>query len=313
MSTPYFSIAIPAYKINFFEECLQSVLQQTFQNYEVIIVNDASPDPIEDIVTKYHDERIVYKRNAIGFGGYNVVGNWMECLNLAKGRYFMCIGDDDCLLPDCLAKYVALIKHYPDYKIYHAGTQIIDEKSEVINLQEPRPPLESAWSMIWHRWFKNRTTVIGDFLFDTVYLKDQGGFIWFPYAWGSDDCTATFIASQSGGIVNMQDYAFLYRQSPKTISSSKSIYKEKIDACNQTKAWYQSFLANIPSNSLDIVYWKVVCQGIDNHFEESYKRMITFDMKANRSIRNILYWLRNGKKYHLSIPAVTLCILHGLR
>ncbi len=309
---PLFSIAVPAFKSNFLHDCVQSVLEQSFRDFELIIVNDASPEPLDDIVSEFHDNRIIYKKNAVGYGGYNVVGNWMECLNLAKGKYFMCIGDDDRLLPDCLDKYVALIEQYPNCKLFHAGTQFINEKSEVINLQEPRPPFESAWSMIWHRWFKNRSLVIGDFLFDTEYLKDQGGFVWFPYAWGSDACTAYKIAANSGGMVNMQDFAFQYRHNAKTISNSKSLFKEKILASFQTKEWYKSFLAEAPSDSLDKVYWRVICNGLEDYFGENHKRMIIFDIKADHSLKNLLFWIKNAKKYQLSIPAVMLCILHGL-
>ena len=309
---PLFSIAVPAFKINFFEECIQSVLQQTYEDFELIIVNDASPDPLEDIVAKYPDPRIIYKKNDVGYGGYNVVGNWMECLKLAKGKYFMCIGDDDRLLPDCLEKYVALIGQYPEYKLYHAGTQLINEDSQIFNLQEPRPSVESAWSMVWHRWFRRRTTYIGDFLFETDYLKQQGGFIWFPYAWGSDQCTVYKIAACTGGIANMQDYAFQYRCSNKTISNTNSISKVKIDACVQAKAWFKEFLSEPPTDQYDIIYWKVLCNGINDYFDEQYKKLITLDIRANRSVGNILYWIRNAGKYHLSVPSVILCILHGL-
>ena len=309
---PLFSIAIPAFKIDFFEECLQSVLRQSYQDFEVIIVNDASPDPLEDVVSKFDDPRIVYKKNEVGFGGYNVCGNWTECLKLARGKYFMCIGDDDKLLPDCLEKYVELIKQYPDFKIYHAGTQFINEKSEIINYQEPRPIVESAWSMIWHRWFKNRSIIIGDFLFQTAFLKEQGGFVWFPYAWGSDECTAFLIAARGGGIANMQDFGFQYRYNDKSISNSRTIYKEKVEACAQKEEWLKSFLREAPKDPVDLIYWEVSCRGIKDHFGESFKRMITLDIKANHSIGTILYWLKTGKKYQVSVPAVILCILHGL-
>lgn len=309
---PLFSIAIPAFKIDFFEECLQSVLQQSYQDFEVIIVNDASPDPLEDVVSKYDDPRIVYKKNEVGFGGYNVCGNWTECLKLATGKYFMCIGDDDKLLPDCLEKYVELIKQYPDFKIYHAGTQFINEKSEIINLQEPRPKVESAWSMIWHRWFLNRSIIIGDFLFQTAFLKEQGGFIWLPYAWGSDECTAFFIAARGCGIANMQDFAFQYRYNDKSISNSRKYHKEKVAAYYQEKEWIESFLVEEPTDPVDRIYWRVICQGVNDYFGVRYKNQVISDIKANHSIGNILYWIRNGKKYQLSIPSIIVCVLHGL-
>ena len=309
--TPFFSIAIPAFKISFFEECLQSVLSQTFQDFEVIIINDASPDPLEDIIAKYPDERVIYKKNDVGYGGYHVIDNWMACLKLAKGNYFMCIGDDDRLLPDCLQKYSSLIRQYPNFKIYHAGTQFINENSEIVSIQEPRPPKESVWSIVWHQWFKHRTILIGDYLFQTDFLRNQGGFVWFPYAWGSDSCTVYHIAACGGGIANMQDFAFQYRINNQSISLSRSLNKQKLIACSQAKEWVKNFLANSPSNPNDIFYWKDLCRGFNDYYDSLYKSLITGDIKANHSIKNIVYWLRHGKKYQLSIPSVILCILHG--
>lgn len=58
-----FSIGIPAYKGVFFEECLNSLLQQNYSDFEIIIVDDASPDNLIQIVEKFQDKRIQYYRN----------------------------------------------------------------------------------------------------------------------------------------------------------------------------------------------------------------------------------------------------------
>ena len=182
-----FSIAIPAFKAAFLGECISSILNQTCPDFELIIVNDHSPEDLDSVVGKFSDSRIQYFKNDIGFGAYNVSKNWDECLKHATGDYFLCLGDDDKLLPDCLEKYNRLIANSPDCKVYHIRTQIIDENSSIISLQENRPSTESALSMVWHRWCAGgRRSWIGDYLFETKALKENGGFIWFPYAWGSE-------------------------------------------------------------------------------------------------------------------------------
>lgn len=55
-----FSITIPAFKAKFLKECIDSVLSQTYKNFEVIIVNDASPEDLTSIVNQYDDPRIRY-------------------------------------------------------------------------------------------------------------------------------------------------------------------------------------------------------------------------------------------------------------
>ncbi len=81
-----FSVTVPAYKAQFLAECIDSILAQTYKNLELIIVNDASPQDLDSIVSKYDDPRIRYYKNEVGFGAEHVVGNWNKCLEYAIGN-----------------------------------------------------------------------------------------------------------------------------------------------------------------------------------------------------------------------------------
>lgn len=304
-----FSITVPAFKRSFLKECLDSVFAQTYNNFEVIVINDNSPENLDDIISQYADSRLFYHKNTVGYGAYNVSNNWNECLNRAHGEFFMCIGDDDKLLPDCLEKYLKLIELYPQYDLYHARTQIIDEASEVIDLQEARPLTESAYSMIWHRWFSARKTFIGDFLFRTEALRTHGGFIWFPFAWGSDEQTVYSMAAKRG-IANMQEFGFQYRINKQTISYSRNNYKGKIEAYRLGKEWHLEFLKNRPSDSIDQVYWKMIVDGLNYHYSDLYRMVIKDDFCYNK-LRNFIYWNSKRKVYGLSRKDILYCFLIG--
>lgn len=310
MNPPKFSIAVPAFKQKFLKECITSILGQTVPDFELIILNDNSPENLEAIISQFTDPRIIYMKNEVGCGAYNVSNNWNECLKVASGEFFMCIGDDDRLLPDCLEKYLKLIQAYPECNIYHAGTQIINESSEVYTLQESRPIRESAYSMIWHRWFSSRKTYIGDFLFKTVTLKNSGGFLWFPYAWGSDEQTVYSIAS-NGGIANMQDYGFQYRVNRQTISYSRDNYKGKIEAHRLGKEWFIRFLKDEPSDSSDRLFWRMIKEGLDYHYSDLYRRILKDDFCYNQ-LRNLHYWRKKRRQYGLSGKDILFCFLLGV-
>lgn len=109
-----FSIGIPAFKSRFLKENIDNILKQTFSDFELIIVNDASPEDIDSIVNGYNDKRIRYYKNETNFGAVNVVDNWNKCLSLAKGEFFLLMGDDDKLMPNCLEEYDKLIKNIPN-------------------------------------------------------------------------------------------------------------------------------------------------------------------------------------------------------
>ena len=268
--TPYFSILIPAFKVSYLKECIESILAQIYKNFEVIIVDDASPYDICSIVSQFNDERIRYYRNEVGFGAYNVVGNWNKCLGFATGDYVICMGDDDMLLPEALAEYVKLIKKYPDLGLYHGLTEFIDENGELLNMQESRPEFESVYSMIWHRWTVRSHQYIGDWCFDTAVLRKNGGFFPLPLAWGSDDISAV-LAAKERGVANTNTLCFLYRKNRQTISMNGSYASIKLDALKQEKKWFEAFfLNNRPQNQVDNLYYMLCMRIKDKRYEDRF-------------------------------------------
>ena len=107
-----FSVTIPAYKAKFLKEAIVSALSQPYKNFELIIVDDDSPENLKAIVDSFSDTRIRYYRNLQNCGAVNVVDNWNICLSYCTGEYVICMGDDDRLLPNCLNEYFGLIVSY---------------------------------------------------------------------------------------------------------------------------------------------------------------------------------------------------------
>lgn len=310
MKIPRFSITIPIYKQQFLKECIDSVLAQTFTDFEVILVNDASPEDIDSIINQYNDNRLQYYKNEKNCGAVNVVDNWNKCLSYAKGEYLICMGDDDKLLPDCLEEYSRLIDKYPNLGIYHAWSEIINEKSEFYSLQASRPEYESVYSLLWNRWDNRKYQFIGDFLFETRTLKANGGFYKLPLAWGTDDISA-LIAAKRKGIANTQKVIFQYRINPHTISSTGNV-KIKMDAIEREKRWYKEFLREIPIEELEYKYYQLCLIMLKLHFQKKQIRTITIDITQN-SIIHILYWLRQKKKYNISIKMIVYAILESIK
>lgn len=295
-----FTIAIPAYKATFLKECIESVLNQSFSDFELLILNDASPENIKNIVDQFSDSRIKYYENEKNVGSVHVVDNWNKCLNLANGKYIICMGDDDKLTRHCLREYESLISKYPKYKVFHARTEIIDEESNFLSLQEARPEIESVYSMIWHRW-KGREQFIGDFLFHTDTLKNDGGFFNLPLAWGADDITG-FIAASHEGIVNSQNILFLYRINKSTITNNGSV-KQKIKAIDLEEKWLNKFLKIIPTCDLDKKFRILLLKEKNKYLIKKKMLTIKFDLLSKGSTR-ILYWILKRKQYGISIKLI---------
>lgn len=94
------SVIMPAYKAKFIKEAINSVLNQTFTDFELIVVNDNSPEDIGSIVNSYTDSRIRYYKNEDNLGAVNLVDSWNKCLSYAVGDYVCLLCDDDIYHPD---------------------------------------------------------------------------------------------------------------------------------------------------------------------------------------------------------------------
>ena len=112
-----FSFVLPAYKSEYLQVAIDSILQQTYIDFELIIVDDASPYHLESIVNQYNDNRIVFHRNKNNIGGKNLVSNWNKCIKYAKGEYVILASDDDIYSPFFLQQVDERIKDYPDVDI----------------------------------------------------------------------------------------------------------------------------------------------------------------------------------------------------
>jgi len=293
----FFSITIPAYKPLFLREAIESCLSQTYTDFELIIVDDASPYDLISIVKQFEDSRVHYYKNKTNCGAINVVDNWNKCLGYCTGKYVICMGDDDRLLPNCLEEYSKLIDKYPNLGVYHAWTEIIDENGSVSDITTARPEYETVYSMLWHRW-KGRMQYIGDFCFDTQQLRNAGGFYKLPLAWSSDEISA-LIAAKESGVANTQTPTFQYRINRFTISNVGNA-DEKLNAIQQSQQWYNQFLQEKPNDNIDNIFWTLINEMFDKHFEMMKYNAIQQDMIGKNMFR-IMYWYKRRKKYNLNL------------
>lgn len=306
-----FSVTIPAYKPDFLDEAVSSVLAQSYGDWELIVVDDASPADLRAIMAPYlADPRVQYYRNEQNYGSVNVVNNWNRCLEYCKGDYVICMGDDDKLLPNCLADYAALIAEYPGLDVYHARTEIIDEHSRFSDVTASRCAYESVYSFIWHRWNGRFLQYVGDFLYKTETLRKNGGFFFLPLAWGSDDVTA-IIAAREKGIANTLQPGFCYRINPATISNAGDIVV-KMQAIQKEEEWIESFLEVEPDDELDRKYWICLRRQRVRHFEKKKGLTIARDLKDHSWVY-VFRWFVRRKRFGLKIRTLVYAIVEALK
>ena len=104
---PLVTVCIPTYNGQaFLRECMDSVLSQTFTDFEIVVVDDHSSDSTVEILEEYRtrDPRIRVSKNPRNLG---LVGNWNRCVELAHGEWIKFVFQDDLVSPTCLEKLVS--------------------------------------------------------------------------------------------------------------------------------------------------------------------------------------------------------------
>lgn len=286
MNNPLFTIAIPVWKTRFLKEAVGSVLNQTIGDFELIIVNDDSPDPVEDVMSCFNDSRIRYFKNDKNIGSVNLVDNWNKCLAYARGKYFVLLGDDDMLEPDFMEVFVALTGEYPDLDVYHCRAKIINECSVAMSYTVSWPRFESVYENIWHRIKGFRLQFVSDFVYRTEALKQAGGFYKLPLAWASDDITVYRLIGTKG-IAHTQSPVFCYRQNSLTISNTGNVFL-KLEAVRGERLWLDDFLRTVPDNQFDGIIRANIIAYL--HEYTSKKMMLTLGQWAT-----VTDFLRIGK------------------
>jgi glycosyltransferase involved in cell wall biosynthesis len=136
---PKVSAIIPAYNYaEYLSKAIDSVLSQTFVDYEVIVVDDGSTDNTAGIVAKYGERvRYIYQKNA----GLSTARN--TGIEAARGEYVAFLDADDAWLPDYLEKTVAKIGQLsPDFAIVASRNSFIDPQGTPLKLKRLAPEID---------------------------------------------------------------------------------------------------------------------------------------------------------------------------
>lgn len=144
-SSPKVSVLTPVYntKEDYLRECIESILNQTYTDFEFIILNDASTDPnVEAVVKSYADSRIVYAVNDKNLG---ISETRNKLIKMARGEYLAIFDHDDISLPDRLYEQVSYLDEHPEVGLVSSwnedfggrhGTRIISNPEHSLEIKE---------------------------------------------------------------------------------------------------------------------------------------------------------------------------------
>ena len=121
------SVCLPTYNgADYIEEALRSILNQTYQDFELLVVDDGSTDTTLDIVQSISDPRIQLHRNPERLG---IPANWNRCLELAAGEFVCLFHQDDVMLPENLERKIQLLSADETVGFVHSAVETLVEES----------------------------------------------------------------------------------------------------------------------------------------------------------------------------------------
>ena len=265
------SIGLPVYNgDNFIGDAIESILNQTFEDFELIISDNASTDRTEKICKTYAkmDPRIRYYRNSKNIGA---AANFNKTFHLSIGEYFKWAAHDDICKDNFLQRCVEILENIPDAVTAYTKTIEIDEKKNVIEYYDVKLPTDSLNPAvryenilrIGHKCYEvfglirssalKKTHLIGNFANGDGVLLVQLALL--------------------GRFIRVPTYSFFARKHPE---QSEAVYWWKLHSHRAWAEWFD------PSNKdrLMFPYWKM--------YLEFFKAIRLADKKYQRKCYRIM-------------------------
>ena len=213
--TPLISVVMSCYnRQNYVAQAIESILNQTYTNFEFIIIDDCSTDNTYKIIKKYvkRDKRIIALRNKVNKG---IVYALNRGLKLAKGKYIARMDDDDISLPQRFEKQVRYMQTNPDVAVVGSKIETFPNEGGDFTSFGGKDLLQALIPLacpICHP----SVLISKDFLqkHDLIYFKD--------YEFAEDYHLWSQIILKGGKIVNIDEVLLKYRVNNNKISSNKT-------------------------------------------------------------------------------------------
>lgn len=193
-------------------DAIDSILSQTFSNFEFIIVDDASTDGSWKIIKSFakKDSRIIAFKNKINLG-VSLTSN--IAISQARGKYIARMDSDDVSTPDRLQKQVDFLKNHPQIIVVGGQCAIVDENNQVVGFKKfPLTQNQIKDMIFWAVPIQQ-----GYMMVNTSLLPKN--FTWYhPSKFSAEEVDLYFNLFKYGDFANLPDNLYFYRKISTSLS-----------------------------------------------------------------------------------------------
>ncbi len=283
MNMPLVSILMPAYNSErFIGEAIDSILNQSYTNFELIIFDDGSSDGTRKVIESYNDSRIV---KVLSDKNYGVVKARNEMIDRAKGKYIALMDADDIADPTRLETQIEVLEA-GDCDICGSAQWVLDEASSRIKKSKDKftdadlRALLSVYCGLCNSTITGKAEIFKRFKYDTTILTSEDYFLWVQ------------MAAAGFRFINLKDRLITYRRYPAQ-TSAVHLEKFKLTTAEVQKKYLE--LLGIPKKFLpEQQGWSTRLSNGVGLLKALNQRFSGISFKANCEIYARFQYRRNG-------------------
>jgi len=265
MNSPMISVLMPVYNgEKYLREAIESILNQTYNDFEFIILNDGSTDRTEKIILSYDDSRIVYVKNEENLG---IIKSLNKGLKLAKSKYIARMDADDISCPQRFKIQVKFMEANPDFTVCGTWTEVFREKDKYVN-KTPVTNEEVKATLFFNSaiahptvFLRNKVIIEKELFYDENYIHVEDYELW---------CRM----SSKIKFANIPEVLLEYRYHSESISLKNKVIQNE-------------FSFKVATNQLKLLLRR---QNISKEEIELHKTILGYNKNHCINIKNLVDW-----------------------
>jgi glycosyltransferase involved in cell wall biosynthesis len=225
---PAISVVMPVYNGGkYLKEAIESILNQTYKDFELILINDGSTDASEEIIESFSDKRIVYLDNGKNLG---LAASFNAGIDAARGAYIARMDADDISLPERFEKQLSYLERKPHIGIVGSSIMIINEGGRRLAVHlRPKTHKEIKFSSLfsspmYHPTVMGRTEIFRSHHYNETFSNSEDYELWSRLLFDSNVRFANFKAP-----------LLKYRVYPQSFTQALNLDKRALSAHNTIK------------------------------------------------------------------------------
>lgn len=291
-ASPLISVILPVYNgEKYLQRAVQSILDQTFKDFEILIIDDGSTDSSGEIVSSFKDDRIRYIKNSENL---KLIKSLNKGLSLAKGQYIARMDGDDIAAPNRLELQLNYMSKNPDVAVLGTNVWIIDKNNRIIDT--PRFfPIES--DEVFCRALKMSPLFHPTVMMRADILKENGGYNdAFTHA---EDYALWMKVIKKYKIANLPERLLYYRI--HDLSVSKKYSSEQLESACRVLTDYLGDRSVLCNRDFVLFMQNPYRRISDDKFSEFIKSFVKLqdDMLGGINTKNSFDFKRNDEFWFL--------------